>query len=192
MDFPCADYCEMTYSWKWFTIATIMAVRISLRIAGPTDGPAVSSLLEASYTKLLAIDYEPDLLAKLLPLVTKANSQLLASGKFYVAQTQLGEFIGCGGWSWEQPGSDKIRQGEAHIRHFATHPNWLRRGVGRALLNRCVQDAKTAAVKVLECHSSLSAVDFYRASGFVVIRPIIMQSSPDVSTPGVLLRRELS
>jgi hypothetical protein len=51
------------------------------------DGPAVSSLLEASYTKLLAIDYEPDLLANLLPLVTKANSQLLASGNFYVAQT---------------------------------------------------------------------------------------------------------
>ena len=60
------------------------------------DGPAVSSLLEATYTKLLAIDYEPDLLAKLLPLVTKANLQLLASGKFYIAQTQLGEFH----WMW--------------------------------------------------------------------------------------------
>ena len=156
------------------------------------DGPAVSSLLEESYTKLLAIDYEPDLLAKLLPLVTKANSQLLASGNFYVAYTQPGHFIGCGGWSREQPGSNEIRQGEAHIRHFATHPNWIRRGVGRALLNRCMQDAKNASVKVPQCHSSLSAVDFYRASGFVVIRPIDMQSSPDVSTPGVLLRRELS
>ncbi len=169
-----------------------MTERFCLRVAGPIDGPAVSSLLEASYTKLLAIDYEPDLLAKLLPLVTKANSQLLASGNFYVAQTQLSHFIGCGGWSREQPGSGEIRQGEAHIRHFATHPNWIRRGVGRALLNRCLQDAKNAAVKVLECHSSLSAVDFYRASGFVVIRPIDMQSSPDVSTPGILLRRELS
>ena len=169
-----------------------MAVRISLRVAGPMDGPAVSSLLEASYTTLLARDYEPDLLAKLLPLVTNANPQLLASGNFYVAQTQLGHFIGCGGWSREQPGSGEIRQGEAHIRHFATHPDWIRRGVGRELLNRCVQDAKTAAVKILECHSSLSAVDFYRASGFVVVRPIDMQSSPDVSTPGVLLRRELS
>jgi ribosomal protein S18 acetylase RimI-like enzyme len=163
-----------------------------IRVAGPIDGPAVSSMLEASYTKLLAIDYEPDLLAKLLPLVTKANSQLLASGNFYVAQTQLGHFIGCGGWSREQPGSGEIKQGEAHIRHFATHPDWIRRGVGRALLSRCVEDAKTAAVKVLECHSSLSAAAFYRASGFVVIRPIDMQSSPDVSTPGILLRRELS
>jgi N-acetylglutamate synthase-like GNAT family acetyltransferase len=169
-----------------------MAERFCLRVAGPIDGPAVSALLEASYTKLLAIDYEPDLLAKLLPLVTKANSQLLASENFYVAQTQLGHFIGCGGWSREQPGSGEIRQGEAHIRHFTTHPNWIRRGVGRALLNRCVQDAKTAAVKVLECHSSLSAVDFYRASGFVAIRPIDMQSSPDVCIPGILLRRELS
>lgn len=156
------------------------------------DGPAVSSLLEASYTKLLAIDYEPDLLAKLLPLVTKANSQLLNSGKFYVAQTELGEFIGCGGWSREQPGSHEIRQDEAHIRHFATHPNWIRRGVGRALLNRCVQDARNAAIKILECHSSLSAVDFYRSLGFVVVRPIDMQSSPDVSIPGILLRLELS
>ena len=169
-----------------------MTERFYLRVAGPKDGPAVSSLLEASYTKLLAIDYEPALMAKLLPLVTKANSKLLASGNFYVAQTQLGYFIGCGGWSREQPGSGEIRQGEAHIRHFATHPDWLRRGVGRALLNRCFRDAKNAAVKVLECHSSLSAVDFYRASGFVVVRSINMQSSPDVSTPGVLLRRELS
>jgi N-acetylglutamate synthase-like GNAT family acetyltransferase len=169
-----------------------MAVRISLRVAGPMDEPAVSSLLEASYIKLLARDYEPDLLAKLLPLVTKANSQLLTSEKFYVAQTELGEFIGCGGWSREQPGTDEIRQGEAHIRHFATHPNWIRRGVGRALLNRCIQDARNAAIKILECHSSLSAVDFYRASGFLVIRPIVMQSSPDVSTPGILLRRGLA
>ena len=43
-----------------------MTERISLRVAGPMDGPAVSSLLEASYTKLLAIDYEPNLLAELL------------------------------------------------------------------------------------------------------------------------------
>jgi ribosomal protein S18 acetylase RimI-like enzyme len=155
------------------------------------DGPTVSLLLEASYTKLLAKGYDRDLMAKALPLVTKANSQLLASGNFYLVQTQQGHFIGCGGWSKEQPGSGEIRNGEAHIRHFATHPDWTRQGVGRALLTRCLQDAKVAAVRILECHSSLVAVDFYRASGFVVVRPIDMQLTSDVSIPGVLMRREL-
>jgi GNAT superfamily N-acetyltransferase len=168
-----------------------MAERFCLRVAGPADGPAVSSLLEASYTKLLALGYDPDLLVKVLPLVTKANSQLLVSRNFYVAQDQLDQFIGCGGWSKEEPGSGEIRQGVAHIRHFATHPDWIRQGVGQALLSRCLEDAKAAAVRILECHSSFIAVDFYRASGFVMIRPIEMQLPSNLSIPGVLMRREL-
>ena len=168
-----------------------MTERFCLRVAEPKDDTTISALLEASYTKLLAIGYEPDLMAKVLPLVTKANSQLLASGTYYVVQTQLGCVIGCGGWSKEQPGTGKIRRGEAHIRHFATHPDWTRQGVGRALLTRCLQDANAAAVRVLQCYSSVVAVDFYRASGFVVIRSIPMQLTSDISLPGILMRRKL-
>ncbi len=169
-----------------------MTEHFCLRVAEPKDSLAVSSLLEASYTKLLVIGYEPELMARALPLMTKANPQLLASGNFYVVQSQPGHLIGCGGWSKERPGSGEIRHGEAHIRHFATHPDWTRRGIGRALLARCLQDTKAAATRLLECYSSLMAVDFYRASEFVAVRTIDMQLTSDVSIPGVLMRREFS
>jgi N-acetylglutamate synthase-like GNAT family acetyltransferase len=169
-----------------------MTAHFTLRVADSRDFAAVSTLLETSYPKLLTLGYEPLVLARALPLMTRANPRLLASGTFYLAETGRGQLIGCGGWTKEQPGSAAIVDGEAHVRHFATHPDWIRRGVGGALLVRCLRDATAAGVRGLQCHSSLVAVEFYRASGFVPVRPIDLELTSEVYFPSVLLRRELT
>jgi hypothetical protein len=74
---------------------------------------AVTSLLEASYSNLLAPRYNPEALAKALPLMTKANIRLLASQTFYLAHAD-DQLVGCGGWSREAPGSAEINDGTAH------------------------------------------------------------------------------
>ncbi len=56
-----------------------------------------------------------------------------------------------------------------HIRQFAVRADSLRRGVGRAIIGRTLQDAARAGVEHLACASSLVAVDFYRSAGFVEI-----------------------
>jgi N-acetylglutamate synthase-like GNAT family acetyltransferase len=108
-----------------------------IRIARPTDFDAVGALLVASYSSLLVADYDRAMLDRALPLITKAKPTLLACGTYYVAETNSGNFVGCGGWTAQEPESGEIIEGEAHIRHFAIHPEWIRRGIGTALLARC-------------------------------------------------------
>ena len=163
----------------------------SVRVAGPGDNKPVSDLLSASYPVLLAQDYDPRLLSAALPLMTNANPRLLASGTYYVAVTGGGAVIGCGGWTAEAPGGGESKPGIGHIRHFAVHPDWTRRGVGLALLNRCIEEAQSRSVGTLECFSTLTAESFYRSAGFVAVGAIDVPMSPAVALPSLLMRRSL-
>jgi hypothetical protein len=70
-----------------------------LRIATLEDSDAVASVLRPSYALLMAGAYPPDLLARTLPAITRANPDLLRSGRYYLVETETGEPAGCGGWS---------------------------------------------------------------------------------------------
>jgi GNAT superfamily N-acetyltransferase len=137
----------------------------------------------------MAGHYEPALLAALLPLITVANPRLLASGRHYVAVTGTGEIAGCGGWSHERPGTEEIEPGLGHIRHFGTHPGWTGRGIGRALLERCLHDSEREGVTCLECYANLNAEGFYRALGFAPVQPVRVSITPQLAMPALLMRR---
>ncbi|WP_244435031.1 GNAT family N-acetyltransferase [Methylocystis sp. SC2] len=160
-----------------------------VRLSTLSDAEAVSALLAASYSTLLASHYEKALLDRALPFMTRANPTLLASGAFYVAQSSHGELIGCGGWSLESPGTAKIVRGEAHIRHFATHPAWTRLGVARSIMNRCCMDAKARDVSELHCCSTFAAENFYKALGFKTIARADIPLDSQLSFPAVLMQR---
>lgn len=160
----------------------------SLRTARPDDAAAVSALLEASYPQLLAPDYDPQLLAAALPIITKASPRLLESGTYHVVETDNGRIVGCGGWTLEAPGGGERKPGVGHIRHFAIHPLWTRRGLGRLLLNRCIAEAKAQGLQTLECYSTLTAESFYRAAGFSTVAPMTFLLSPTVALPGTHMR----
>jgi N-acetylglutamate synthase-like GNAT family acetyltransferase len=169
----------------------VATVTYIVRVADPSDASAVSCLLAASYSALLESHYERVLLDRALPFMTKANPTLLASGSFYVAQSSHGELIGCGGWSLERPGTAKIVRGEAHIRHFATHPGWTRLGVGRSLMNRCCMDAKARDVSELHCCSTFAAENFYKALGFRTVAGADIPLDSEVSFPALLMQHAL-
>jgi len=163
-----------------------------VRIATPDDADAVSALLAASYPSLLASHYDKDLLAQALPLITRANPKLLACGTFYVAQSQQNGLVGCGGWTREHPGTGDVVQGEAHIRHFATHPDSTRKGVARAIIERCRTDATARGIVTLHCSSTLAAEGFYHALGFKTIAPAEVLMSSNLRFPTILMQLELS
>jgi GNAT superfamily N-acetyltransferase len=163
----------------------------TIRIATEEDADAVSALLSASYPALLADYYDRAVLDLALPLITKANPMLLASGTFYFAESQGYSVTACGGWTMEQPGTGTLESGIAHIRHFGTHPNWVRQGLARAILERCVEDASARDVRVLECQSTLAAEEFYAAQGFKTLGTIEVILTPNVPFPALLMRRAL-
>lgn len=135
--------------------------------------------------------YDEEVLAPALELMTQANPSLLSSGTYYVAELTSGLLVGCGGWTPERPGTKSVEPGLGHLRHFAVHPDWTRRGIGRALIEACDRSARAAGVMTFECYSSLNAERFYRALGFVRIREMNMELKPPVVLPGVLMRRNL-
>lgn len=163
-----------------------------LKVATSADSKAVSALLAASYSSLLRASYEHDLLDRALPYMIRANEKLLASGTYYVVQDGPGNLIGCGGWTIARPGSGEVREGEAHIRHFATHPSRVRQGVGASLLARCISDARQLGIRRMHCFSTLNGEGFYRTSGFDKVEAIDVPMGPTLKFPGIWMIRELA
>ncbi|HKE96183.1 MAG TPA: GNAT family N-acetyltransferase [Povalibacter sp.] len=161
------------------------------RTATPADFAAVDSLLRTSYTVLLASAYEQAVLEPILPLIARANPTLLASGTYYVAESTDGSIVGCGGWTPQRPGTDISEPGIAHIRHFGTHPDWIRCGVGRAIYDQCEVDARNAGITLFMCNSSLNGEVFYSALGFERVRLIEAPLGNGIVMTGVEMRRRI-
>jgi GNAT superfamily N-acetyltransferase len=138
---------------------------IELRKARPDDLERLSALIAHSYSTLYADWYPPEVLAAALPKISDANPRLLESDTYFVAEED-GEPIGCGGWSMEAPGNRENAARTGHIRHVAVHPDHLRKGVGRMIMQRVFETATAAGIERLECLSSLQAEAFYAKLGF--------------------------
>lgn len=163
----------------------------AIRVAAPSDAEAVDRLLLAAYPKLMAPSYDEAAFAPALKLMTKANPALLGSGTYYLAELSPGHLVGCGGWTLARPGTGTIEPRLGHVRHFAVHPDWTRRGIGRAIFSVCERSARAAGVAAFECYSSLNAENFYRALGFQRIRELDIELQPHVALRGVLMRHDL-
>lgn len=150
----------------------------------------LTALLTAAYAALDGAAYERVRLAAAMPVMSRANPKLLASGTYYVAESQ-GEPAGCGGWTPDKPGSGEIVDGIAHIRHFATHPNHLRKGIARMLLDRCISEAAAAGMKLLKSQSTLLAEPFYAAAGFRRVGTIEVEMGSGNMLPAIDMEREL-
>jgi GNAT superfamily N-acetyltransferase len=162
-----------------------------IRIATLSDENPVSELLLASYSELMAREYDARALAAALPRMVRANPHLLASGTFYVVDGPAASIIGCGGWTLEAPDTKAETDGVAHLRHFATHPNFARRGVGRLIYSRCVEAAKLVGATKIQAYSSLTAVPFYSSVGLEPIRNFDLPLGDEVKLPAVLMEGKL-
>lgn len=166
-----------------------VAADFHLRVATLNDRAPITALLGASYSVLMASHYDDTSLRRLLPFIAKANPALLSSGTYHIAESGDRLAAGCGGWTFERPGSGDIEEGLAHIRHFAVHPDWLGRGIGRALYQRCEDEVRAKGVKRFECYSSLNAEGFYAALGFKPVRPVDVPMPDGLAMRSILMER---
>ncbi len=158
-----------------------------LRVARPADAEAVAAVLASAYPGLMAPYYDPAVLAAVLPAMVRANPGLLASGTYYVQVTPGDRIVSCGGWTHEAPGTGMVEPGVAHIRHFGTHADWIRRGLGRDIFEQCTQAACAQAVREFRCFSSLGAEPFYAALGFVAVERTTVSIGADLKFPTITM-----
>lgn len=162
---------------------------ILVRPATPADIGAVDAVLGRSYGPLLRADYPPSTLVLALPRMARAQPQLLASGRYFVAE-EGGQPLGAGGWSLEPPGGGHVVPGLGHVRHVATDARAARRGIGRAVMERVMAEARVAGALRLSSLSTLTAVPFYAALGFRSVRPVLLRFG-GAEFPAVEMEREL-
>jgi ribosomal protein S18 acetylase RimI-like enzyme len=169
-----------------------------IRPATLEDKDAVQELLERSYETLLAPDYDAQTLRSALPVITIPRQELLTCGTWYLVQDpKTDQLVGCGGWTKGKPNDDDTAAQETypHLRHFATHPMALRRGIGRTLWHKIWNDveATLGPDTTLEVYSTLTATLFYESIGFEVMELLdlpISLSSGQVNFPCVVMRRD--
>ena len=169
-----------------------MLSEISIRPARPADRSAVTQLFRRSYPSLLAPDYDPSLLRAALPHITTAQPALLECGTYFVAvDGGEGRVIGAGGWTDISPARGVGAERQGHIRHVATDPGLLRRGVARRLLEAAFVSARAFGMERLHCMSTRSAQGFYHAMGFEAAGEVELTLAPGVHFPAVQMRREI-
>jgi GNAT superfamily N-acetyltransferase len=139
----------------------------TLRIATPDDARKVSDVLAASYSQLYRGWYRDDVLANALPAMTRANTQLLASGRYFLCERKS-RAVACGGWSLGSP-QGGVEAGRGRLRHFGTHPDHLGLGCASAIVERCFDEARAAGCADMEVLSSLTAEAFYAGRGFKTV-----------------------
>jgi GNAT superfamily N-acetyltransferase len=163
---------------------------LTIRPATLRDIGAVDLLLRRSYGPLLRADYPPSALVLALPVMARAQPRLLASGRYFLAEDE-GAVLGAGGWSEEAPGGGRPVPGLGHVRHVATDAGAARRGVGRAVMERIMEDARAADRDRLSALSTLTAVPFYLVLGFAPLRRRDLSFGAGVLFPVVEVERRL-
>ena len=150
----------------------------ALRKAGLADAVAVEHLIVESVRGLSRRDYTDAQIEAALGTAFGLDRELIRDGTYFVAET-ASEIVGCGGWSRrktlfggdQQPGRqsellDPVRD-SARIRAFFVRPDWARRGIGHALIERCEMEALAYGFQSTELMATLPGHRLYRAFGYV-------------------------
>jgi len=178
-----------------------------IRLASTADIPVLRSLIEASVRGLQAQDYSPAQLEAALETVYGVDTQLIADGTYFVAETDPAAgspvIVGCGGWSKRKTlyGGDQwaARQDTfldpekdaAKIRAFFIHPEWARRGIGSLILAACETAAKAAGFTRLEMGATLTGVPFYHTKGYTAVEETEVPMREGLSLPIVRMAKPI-
>lgn len=150
-----------------------------LRLATFEDKPIIKKLIEDSARALSHEDYSLEQIEIAIKYIYGVDSDLITDQTYFVAiDSQTQQIIGSGGWSKRKTlfGGDQYtnRQTEfldpsrdaAKIRAFFIHPNHSRKGIAKAILLKCEEEAKLNGFNTLELLSTLPGLKLYSTLGF--------------------------
>ncbi|HEX8649834.1 MAG TPA: GNAT family N-acetyltransferase [Pyrinomonadaceae bacterium] len=148
-----------------------------IRRAVLDDRQAIERLIVESARALSLEDYSEQQIEAAISTVFGVDTDLILDGTYFVAESS-GVLIGCGGWSKRRTlfGGDRFARRDsseldpkveaAKIRAFFVHPQYARKGVGRAILAACESAARAYGFRSLELMATLPGLKLYRACGY--------------------------
>ena len=150
----------------------------TLRPATLADVPALERLIGVSARALCRDDYTAAQIEAAIGTAWGVDRELIHDATYFVVDAE-DVIVACGGWSRRrtlfggdaQPGrQSEILDPErdaARIRAFFVHPDWARRGLGMALLERCEAEARASGFTAAELVATLPGQHLYRTFGYV-------------------------
>ncbi len=163
------------------------------RLAVMDDRPALEQLMQSAIRDLLPQFLTPAEVEASFA-VMGLDSQLIADGTYFVIESD-GALAGCGGWSRRatlfggnhtagrdarllDPATEAAR-----IRAMYTHPDFTRRGVGRAILALCEDAARAEGFARAEMGATLGGKPLYEACGYAPIELLMVDTPMGVQVP---------
>ena len=173
----------------------------SHRVATHDDINDIVALMSLSMSRLL-----PDVLSP--EQVKKSNASMgldtqLLDDETYFLVFEQDVLVGCGGWSRRRTlfggnhtkgRDDALANPEtesAKIRAMYTHPDHIRKGVGRYLLQIGEEAARAEGFKIMELGATASGILLYEKSGYEVIQDLTQIDEDGIAVPIILMRKSL-
>ena len=173
------------------------------RLATLDDVPALEELIPLSVRTLQAPYYSAAQMEAAMGPVFGVDRQLISDGTYFVVE-DAGVIIGCGGWSRRKSlfGADTGRAAEdamldpatdpARIRAFFIHPDWARRGIGRAILTACETAIIAAGFPQAELVATLAGEPLYLTCGYRVAERYEIPMTGGLTLPVVRMTKRLA
>jgi GNAT superfamily N-acetyltransferase len=177
-------------------------MRLTLRKAVMDDIAAIERVMRESLTGLGPRTYNERQIASSLEHVAHIDRHLIADGTYFVA-IDHGVIVGCGGWSRRgKLYAGSAAQGDedrfldpatepARVRAMFVLPSHARQGIGRAILDRCEEEARAAAFKSVELMAMLSGKEMYSACGYEPVEDVAPPLADGTPLPLTRMRKKL-
>ena len=173
----------------------------SHRLAVPADMPDLQRLMTAAIRALLPQFLTPEKVEASFAVMV-VDSQLIEDGTYFVLEED-GVIAGCGGWSRRATlfGHNHTAGRDARlldpaieaarIRAMYTAPAFVRRGVGRRILQLCEAAARTEGFARAELGATAGGEPLYRACGYQEIERMQVPTPGGVTVPITRMRKQL-
>ncbi|TQV71921.1 GNAT family N-acetyltransferase [Denitrobaculum tricleocarpae] len=164
------------------------------RLATPADEVHVVAL-QVECTHQLGLAFHKDLLlSSYIREIGGLDKDLINRRTYYVVE-QDNHIIGSGGWSDRRgrPASDLEAQKSKFlppcICTVFVDPDYIRRGVGTAILNAAEEDIRLAGYHSAELVTILSAVNFYASHGYRKLDNSVVELSNGSLLPAIRMSK---
>lgn len=174
-----------------------------LRKASLADRAAIEELIVESARGLSRPEYSGYQIEAAIASVFGVDTSLILDETYFVADLS-GTLVGCGGWSKRRTlfGGDQFASRDAReldpkseaakIRAFFVHPAHARKGIGRAILLACENEARAAGFRAVELMATLPGIPLYKACGYEGNQRVDLELRDGVSLELLPMRKSLS
>jgi GNAT superfamily N-acetyltransferase len=172
------------------------------RLAITADAEEIRALMQASIRAHFPRFYDPRHTHSAARYIGELDLALVEDGTYYVHEAG-GEIVACGGWSKRNrlyTGSGAAADDgrlldpatePARVRAMFVRDDWSRRGLGRAILERCERDARAAGFTEMALMATLPGEPLYRAYGFVETSRTMVRLPDGTELDGVAMERPI-